>query len=54
MSSFSTPHATEDREPDGPEDAPIKLTPLLIILGIAAVVLGIAMGFIMSSVWLVR
>lgn len=32
----------------------LRLTPAWIAVGVVAVALGIAMGFIMSSVWLVR
>jgi hypothetical protein len=46
------------REPeDGTEVAEeetLHLTPGWIAVGVVAVALGVAMGFIMSSVWLVR
>lgn len=36
------------------EDPPFRLTPGWVAVGVTAVGLGLVMGFIMSSVWIVR
>lgn len=46
-------HTQQERDSD-PEDPPLRLTPGWIAVGVAAIGLGLVMGFIMSSVWLVR
>jgi hypothetical protein len=44
----------EASSPPEDEEPQLRLTPGWVFVGAAAVVFGIAMGFIMSSVWLVR
>lgn len=47
--------AAPEVDPDSnPDDRPLRLTAGWIAVGVAAVGLGLVMGFIMSSVWIVR
>ncbi|NLE86230.1 MAG: hypothetical protein GX607_07520 [Myxococcales bacterium] len=46
-----TPDPTEDAHDSSKG---LRLTPGWIAVGVIAVLIGVAMGFIMSSVWLVR
>lgn len=49
-----TDAANPTDDADDEQEQPLRLTPGWIAVGALAVALGLAMGFIMSSVWLVR
>ncbi len=52
MSSPPSPPPDPTEDADAPEK--LQLTPGWIAVGVIAVLIGVAMGFIMSSVWLAR
>lgn len=55
MSSSSQPPPSPGDAPcSDEEERPLELTPGWVAVGVVAITLGIVMGFIMSSVWLVR
>lgn len=53
MSSSPVPPSTS-ADDSAEESVGLRLTPGWIAVGVVAVLLGVTMGFIMSSVWLVR
>ncbi len=50
----SPPSAASNGGPEIPEDVKVALTPLRIVLGIIAIVLGLGAGLVMSSATLFK